>query len=245
MKKSIRRILSLGLLSLGFASSCGHASIVLDGTRVIYPGGDREVSVRLTNNGAQPVVAQAWLDDGDAQGNPSRIKAPFILMPPLARIDAGKSQTLRLMYAGDPLPQDRESVYYLNVLEIPPKPASRARGENVVQVALRSRVKVFFRPPELGAGTAEAHAKLNWKLLQEGQRWMLEGSNPTPYYVSLTEVTIDDAPDSLGSGMLGPGETLRLPLAGDPAHAAQVHYTAVDDYGATRRQTRQISHDYQ
>jgi P pilus assembly chaperone PapD len=241
MKKSIRRILSLGLLSLGLTGTSGHASIVLDGTRVIYPGGDREVSIRLTNNGAQPVVAQAWLDDGDAQGNPSRIKAPFILMPPLARIDAGKSQTLRLIYAGDPLPQDRESVYYLNVLEIPPKPASRERGENVVQVALRSRVKVFYRPSELGTDSGRAHTQLNWKLLHEGLHWTLEGSNPTPYHVSLTEVTIDDVPDSLGSGMLAPGETLRFPLAGTPAHAAQVNYTAIDDYGATRRQTRGIT----
>ncbi len=241
MKKSIRRILSLALLSLGFAGTSCHASIVLDGTRIIYPGGDREVSIRLTNNGAQPVVAQAWLDDGEAQGNPNRIKAPFILMPPLARIDAGKSQTLRLMYAGDPLPQDRESVYYLNVLEIPPKPAARERGESVVQVALRSRVKVFFRPTELGDEPVQPYAQLNWKLLHEGRGWTLEGSNPTPYHVSLTEVMIDDAPDSLGSGMLAPGGTLRLPLAATPAPAAQVNYTAIDDYGATRRQTRGIS----
>jgi chaperone protein EcpD len=228
-------------LSLSFAGTPGHASIVLDGTLVIYPGGDREVSVKLTNNGTQPVVAQAWLDDGDAKANPSRIKVPFILMPPLARIDANKSQTLRLMYAGDPLPQDRESVYYLNVLEIPPKAARSDGARNFVQVALRSRVKVFYRPAGLEADPAQAPARLNWKLVHKGQHWMLEGANPTPYHVSLTEVAIDGMPESIGSGMAAPGETLRFPLAGSPAHAAQVRYTAIDDYGAARQQTRPIA----
>lgn len=241
MKKSAHGILSLGLLSLGLAGVPGHASVVLDGTRVIYPGGDREVSIRLTNNGAQPVVAQAWMDDGDAKRNPSQIRVPFMLMPPLARIDANKGQTLRMMYAGDPLPQDRESVYYLNVLEIPPRPAMRDVKENVVQVALRSRIKVFYRPAGLEGDPAQAPAQLNWKLVHEGPHWALEGSNPTAYHVSLTEVVIDGMPDSLGSGMLAPGETLRFPLAGSPAHTAQVNYSAIDDYGATRQQTRMIT----
>jgi len=240
MRKSARRILSLALLSLNLVGTPGHASVVLDGTRFIYPGADKEVSVRLTNNGTQPVVAQAWLDDGDAKGNPSQIRVPFILMPPLARIDANKGQTLRLMYAGDPLPQDRESVYYLNVLEIPPKPAIKDGGHNLVQVALRSRVKVFYRPAGLKADPAQAPAQLNWKLVHEGQHWVLEGANPTPYHVSLTEVTIDGMPDSLGSGMAAPREMLRFPLAGSPASATQVHYTAIDDFGATRQQTRPI-----
>lgn len=101
------------------ASTLSQAAIVITGTRVVYPESSREVNVRLTNVEQSPVLVQAWIDDGNAGASPDEIKVPFVLMPPVFRVEPKKGQTLRVMYTGDDLPKDRESVYWLNVLEIP------------------------------------------------------------------------------------------------------------------------------
>ncbi|PJI52023.1 molecular chaperone EcpD, partial [Methylobacterium radiotolerans] len=55
------------------------------------------------------------------------------------------------MHTGEPMPQDKESVFWLNVLEIPPKDKA---NQNLLQMAFRSRIKLFYRPAGL-KGKAE------------------------------------------------------------------------------------------
>jgi len=96
------------------------ASVTITGTRVIYPAGEKEITVRLQNKGVLPALVQSWIDSGDANQPLDEIRVPFVLMPPVSRIEAHGSQTLRLMFTGDNLPADKESVFWLNVLDIPP-----------------------------------------------------------------------------------------------------------------------------
>ncbi|MBV4465852.1 fimbria/pilus periplasmic chaperone [Pseudomonas sp. SWRI79] len=243
MKHSLMRCLALGVLVSGFASvSPAHASIVLNNTRVVYEAQDRETSVKLTNAGKKPLVVQSWIDDGDVKKDPSLMKLPFILMPPITRVDPGKGQTLRLMYTGEALPQDRESVFYLNLLEIPPKAATSA-DQNIMQIALRTRVKVFFRPANLKGNSSEAPKKLLWTLLKKESGWSLECTNPSSYYVSMTEIALSTGKTSLpvSDGMVAPGGTLKVPVSSVPAGTTGVKYQAIDDYGAAREHTVLLS----
>ncbi|MGH8081078.1 MAG: fimbrial biogenesis chaperone, partial [Lysobacter sp.] len=152
-----------------FATVCcglsmpAQAGVTIAGTRVIYPAQQREVAVKLNNPGAQPALVQVWVDDGDPKQSPDTSKAPFLVSPPVVRIEAGKGQTLRLVYgptsSGTAAPAGRESVYWLNVLEVPPSvnPAAANPSEvdqNHLQVAFRTRIKVFLRPQGL-AGDPE------------------------------------------------------------------------------------------
>ncbi|MGT2494589.1 fimbria/pilus periplasmic chaperone [Cupriavidus basilensis] len=100
---------------------------------------------------------------------------------------------LRIVYTQEPLPADRETVFWLNVLEVPSK---KEGAENALLFAFRSRIKVFFRPVQLTDVDA-APGKLAWKLVTvEGQgpggktakQLAVEVSNPTPYYVSFGRV---------------------------------------------------------
>lgn len=101
------------------------ASVVISGTRVIYSSEAKDVTVKLNNVGKAPVLIQSWIDDGDMTVKPENIRVPFILTPPINRVDPGKGQTLRLSYTGAALPMDKESVFWLNVLEIPAKNSSK------------------------------------------------------------------------------------------------------------------------
>src|SRR5579871_899957 len=115
-------ILLAAAVACSVVSFAAQAAITITGTRVIYPAQNREVNVRLNNVDSRPVLVQAWLDDGDAAAAPNEIKVPFTLLPSVFRVEPHRGQALRIMFAGGDMPTDRESVYWLNVLEIPPKP---------------------------------------------------------------------------------------------------------------------------
>jgi chaperone protein EcpD len=142
--KPLRALLAL----LALVAFSAHASVIIVGTRVIYNGGSRDVSVRLLNRGERPALIQAWIDRGDAASTPDTVRVPFSLSPTLARIDPDRGQVLRLTYTGEPLPDDKESVFWLNMLEVPPKPAD-ASNANYLQFALRTRIKILFRPKQV------------------------------------------------------------------------------------------------
>lgn len=141
-----RAFLGLGLLlSACLVIGQAQASIVITGTRVVYDAAQREVTVKLNNDGQSPMLVQSWIDEGNLQATPDTSAAPFVLTPPIARIDPNKGQALRVRFTGQKaLPQDRESLFWLNVLEVPP---SSAEGQNRLKIAFRSRVKFFYRPP--------------------------------------------------------------------------------------------------
>ena len=140
----------LGLVTVACACACAsasmsaQASVVIGGTRVIYPGSAREVTVRLNNVGRDPSLVQVWGDRGDASVLADEADAPFVIMPPIFRIEPAGSQALRMTYTREPLPQDKETVFWLNVLDIPPSPPSTGAGDaNLMQIAVRTRIKIF------------------------------------------------------------------------------------------------------
>ncbi|WP_016600743.1 molecular chaperone, partial [Yersinia pestis] len=70
-------------MSLSFA----NASVVMTGSRIIYPAAASEHSIQLTNNDNFPNAVQVWLDSGDEKSTPETGKAPFIVTPPFFRIE--------------------------------------------------------------------------------------------------------------------------------------------------------------
>lgn len=237
LKEAFNTLLTTAALALGLATALpANASVVIAGTRVIYHAKDSEQTIKLTNNGDSPALTQIWLDKGDPNAAPSSIDVPFVISPPFARIDQGKGQTLRILYTGEPLPQDRESVFWLNVLEVPPKPAAHEANANLLQMAIRSRIKLFFRPVGLKDDAGDAPAKINWRVVETGGRAALEAHNPTSYHVSFSSLELiggDKAARFEDGGMVAPGETRDFPLSGDVFHGAgaKVRYHAINDFG--------------
>ena len=122
MKNYYAIILKLitAFVSLIFIAHSAYAGMTISGTRVIFPGNEREKTVRTTNKGTTPLLVQVWVDDGGKNDDINNIKVPFTVTPPVYRIEPGKGQSIRLIYNGMSLPQDRESVFWFNLLEIPP-----------------------------------------------------------------------------------------------------------------------------
>jgi chaperone protein EcpD len=219
------------------------AGVVVDGTRVVYAATKREVTIRVRNPSDTPSLVQAWLDAGDPHAKPGESKVPFVLTPPLFRLDPTKVQSLRLVYTHDLLPEDRESLFWLNVLDIPPRSAANPDLPNQLELAFKHRMKVFFRPAALAGSAADAPAKLTWKLLtQDGKLVAIEASNPTAYHVSLIQVTAtaEGHPVSSKADMVDPFASRRFDLPDPvtaPIGAVPIDYWFVNDYGGSVKAT--------
>lgn len=62
----------------------------------------------------------------------------------MQRIEPDRKSQIKVQLSPEAasLPADRESVFYLNVREIPPA----VEKSNVLQIALQTKIKLFYRP---------------------------------------------------------------------------------------------------
>ncbi|GAB2874224.1 fimbrial chaperone [Paraburkholderia jirisanensis] len=237
MKALVQMAVGCSLVTALFAGGAS-ASVTIGGTRVIYPLDQREVTVKLENDSKNPSLVQVWMDDGNAESKPGETKVPFVITPPIFRMEPRKTQMLRVIFSGDAtLPQDRESVYWLNVLDIPPKAEPKA-DVNSLQFAFRTRIKVFVRPKKLSGSVDEAPRQLEWKLVAapQGNGQALSVSNPTPYYVSFSEIDVVEGSQTWRNetgGMVPPRGTavIAVPKLQAVSGKATVRFTVINDYG--------------
>lgn len=71
-----------GFATLLFFSVQACASLVLQGTRIIFPSDKKAVGIQLTNYSEQATLTQSWVDEGNLDSTPETTNAPFIVTPP-------------------------------------------------------------------------------------------------------------------------------------------------------------------
>ena len=164
----------------------------------------------------------------------------------MARMDTNKGQTLRLMYTGGQLPADRESVFYLNVLEVPPRPKAGAEGEqpNYIQFAVRTRLKIFYRPKGLPGNAASAVGGLQWHLVErDADRVVVECRNPTAFNVSFNKIVMKGSKPSdefTGGGMCPAKGSERFTVA--PGTSDEMDLGVINDYGGSEAKSAPVTH---
>ncbi|MEB0040452.1 MULTISPECIES: molecular chaperone [unclassified Pseudomonas] len=223
--------------------SAAQAAVSLSGTRLIFDGAFREVSIEVVNRSNHEVLLQAWLSDAEDLDADQSHDLPFALTPHLSQLSANGKQALRLLYEGVGRPQTRESLLHLYVMEIP----RRVEGENQLSIAIRQRINVFYRPQGLSGDPAQTAEALLWSLMRdEDGASFLRVSNPTAYHVSLQHLQLDGtAGKQLVSDyqLLPPGMTHNLPLgAVAPGNPGWHHlsFTALTDYGGQRYYSAEV-----
>jgi fimbrial chaperone protein len=225
-------------LALAAQLGSASASVVMSATRLIYPADAREQTLQLTSQDDSPSVMQLWVDSGDTESTPQNADAPFIVTPPVFRINPKAGQTVRLVFTGKDLPQDRESVFYLNTLEIPSLNSTYA-DQNQMLVMLRNRLKIFYRPTGIEGSAQKAPEQLSFHLESEAGKWRLSANNASGYYISLIEGSLVSGSHvaSFTPSMIAPhsGQSWKVESAHiDDSTAVRVKVKYVDDYGAIR-----------
>lgn len=170
----------LGATALLFVTlnQWAQAAVTIDRTRVIYEGKMKSVSINLSNDNKDlPFLAQSWIEDEQNQ----KITSPLLALPPLQRLEPGSKSVVRVTAVPDVslLPQDRESLFYFNVREIPPK----SEQSNVLQLALHTKVKLFYRPQAI---VVDKNVVWQQQLVFQKSGSQLTVENPTPFHIVMT-----------------------------------------------------------
>lgn len=217
----ITKLITHSFLFAATVLTTAHAGgIGLDATRIIYPQGDKQISLPITNSSqSNAFLVQSWVANADQSKSPD-----FIVTPPLFVMHPKKENTIRIMYAGPDLPKDRESVFYFNSKAIPAVDKSKLQG-NTLQIATQSVIKLFIRPKKLPTPSIDAPKALRCTI----SNGKLTIKNASPYYVSLVQFKAGNA--KLTNNMVPPMNSLVVDL---PASSgSQVTFQTVNDFGAT------------
>nr|WP_277422086.1 molecular chaperone [Citrobacter portucalensis] len=217
---------------IGLIAINAQASIVLGGTRIIYPENKKEVQISIKNKeDANKYLIQSWVTKTD------NTKAPFIITPPIYKMDANGQALLHIVFIGDKgsLPQDRESMFVANFKSVSAMP-DELKDKNTLQFAMKTQLKLFWRPVSL----KESAAAGAWEKLRfSRQGSQLTAKNPTPFHISLLELSVggkrvkpladSSVPESLSMTIPPFGEQIfSIPAAA----VGDVSWAAVNDYGA-------------
>lgn len=274
MNSSSLSALILALLSLGVQSTvsqvyaAGASGFGLGTTRVVLMANDRSSgAVTALNNTDQVYLVQGRVYPADGntglplmKGVAAGVKVPFLVTPPLQRVDANGVLPLRILVTPDNhLPQDRESLFFLSAKAIPSQSApvaqkgtgkaeqgrvtddAPAKGPQI-SLALQQFVKLFYRPVSLEPkaiynGTVAPKLSVS----RAGDR--LGVTNPTPYFITFTLLKAGgksvDA-DALRV-MVPPKGSQTYPLPAGVT-GGEVEWQIVDEFGlATKTERRALN----
>lgn len=205
------------------AQNCFAGGVALNATRVIYNGAKKEASLTVQNhNQKEEFLIQSWIDD--IHGSK---KTPFIITPPLFKLDPQKNNVLRIVNIEDTLPQDRESVFWINVKAIPAKSAEN-EDKNVLQIAVRTRLKLFYRPKGLQGDVLGAMKQLRFS--RSGNQLIV--NNDSAFNLTFNRFSVNGKSIERAGMVLAKG-ALNIDVPGGVGSANKVEYTIINDFGVS------------
>lgn len=211
-------------------------SVKLGATRIVYNPDSSGATLAIINPQDYPILVQSQVYGEDKQS-----KAPFMVTPPLFRLDGSQQSRVRVVRTGGNFPADRESLSWLCVTGVPPKPEdvwgqdkdgkTQAPKEATLEVQLRinSCIKLLVRPASLKGDVSDIAGQLTWKRAGNS----LKAINPTPFYMNLKEVTVGNRKVE-GLDYIPPRGERSFALPGGVA--GQVQWKVITDYGGDSRE---------
>lgn len=231
VQRCVMGVLLFGCLSLPVLAETGGLN--LSRTRLIYPADAGQVSVVVNNTSSKPYLVTARI----SRSRTGRESTPFLVSPPLFRLDGHTSNMLRLIEGGQSLPTDRESIFYLNVSGIPKgNPLLREDSGGFVSghvaYSVGNIIKVFYRPHGLAGNAEQAASQLTFTRTSAG----VTAKNASPYYVSLQSLAINGRDikfDEQQPEMIPPfSDVTYHQMAAFPvSQAGRVTWSAINDLG--------------
>jgi len=246
----------LPALLLAGAAACAnlptHAAVQLDRTRVVVTQANARATVNASNADQRPVLLQVWVEPGANNGGiaatpygTTPAATPFLLDPPVLLLQARETRALQVWMTEAPetLPKDRESQFWLNVLEVPAQEHTDGDAQTPqnsrLDINILTKIKVFYRPQALHDYVPHSSAdRLQFALERNAHQPVLTIRNPAPIHQSLDSLILHqgekDTPVALDAVMLVPFGNVQIPLPSNiPATAEKlwIKSATLDDNG--------------
>ncbi|MGC3964352.1 MAG: molecular chaperone [Rhodocyclaceae bacterium] len=240
LRKALAALLATCLAYVTPAS----AGVVMYGTRVVYDESNRTVSICLANKDNAPNLMQVWVDRGEGRPPEEADAVPFVITPPLFRLAPQGQQNVRIAFdvaAGASLPRDRESLFWFNFLQVPPKDSKVPQAQALMQMAFHQQVKLFYRPAGLQGDPAQVPDALRFAIepaTNKKGKWHIVVTNPTAYHANFSGrvALISDGAESevdMGDQLtVAPFASVLWPVS--PSHApvaGEIAFSLIGDRG--------------
>nr|WP_227008614.1 MULTISPECIES: fimbrial chaperone [unclassified Enterobacter cloacae complex] len=212
--------------SLLLFTASGHAAFVLNSTRYVFNEKRENISVQVDNQSSQEYGGQIWIENQDQNDK----NVYFVPSPTFFKVADQHKQILRILKINDALPKDKESLFWVNIQEIPKAPKG---GMNALSIALHTQVKMFYRPDILK--DKRENAEQNVKMISSEGNTVLW--NDTPYYFAIISVKQNGKPIKLSEeikdklSVFSPGGKVSL---GKSVTNDNISIIAFDDYGVDK-----------
>lgn len=198
-----------------------YSGVIVGGTRVIYNEGVKDSSIDIENPDEIAYLIQSWVDDEN--GEPQSI---FSVTPPLFKLPRESTNTLRIFLTEDVLPNNRESLFWLNIKNIP----SVKFQENSLQIAFRTQMKLIYRPISLkSVDFNQEQEKIIWS--KSGNKIIVK--NPTPYYINFQRISFNEKALKNVS-YIAPFSTVEFNTESSSKHGI-IKWELINDFGATTK----------
>lgn len=182
---------------LVFIVESTSASVVISGTRFILNETDEYKTIKIRNDDPFPNVVQVWTDTGNEASSPESADGPFFITPAVFKIDSKSAQNIRVSFSGnfDSLPNDRESVFYINFLQIPPRSTAQKSDQSHVLLMMRNRMKLFYRPSKIKSDPHDVLKNIEFNFKKETNE--IEAINKSPFHASFISAELMVGKDSI------------------------------------------------
>lgn len=210
------------------SAATAQAALSLNATRLVISSDQRSSAIMVRNPSKQTWAAQAWVN---TEADDTTTAVPLMPSPALFRLEPGQEQRITLNRLPAKLPDDRESVFYFNVQEIPQKTDTAA---NQLRIALRTRIKVFLRPTRFTGDPTQRLNELRWSRGQAEGKHYIEVDNPLPFHYSFVTLNVSSGSQQqalTSAPMVGPFARQRYPVDISLADGARLKVAAINDYG--------------
>lgn len=207
------------------------ATIQINTTRVIFDETENEQTLEVNNLGRKQSLVQVWLSKN---GTNDKIESTgFIITQPIFKVKPEKAKVVRIIGADDLkdlYPKDRETMLWLNFLDIPPE---NNKSENTLNIAIHTKIKFFYLPSNINVDRQEAGSKLIWRMENSNDGSYLIARNNYPIYVSLGSIIIENNIVDMNSSVVPPFGESRFKLKNKAAgEKLDITYNYIDDLGA-------------
>ena len=110
----------------------------------------------------------------------------LVTAPPSFRLEGKQKNVVRIFKLDGVFAADRESLFFFNTTSIPASTTDADR--NTLQIAVRTRLKLIFRPKGLSDDLPVNHAKeLSWS--KNGNQIIVK--NPSAFYINFMFIKVN------------------------------------------------------
>nr|WP_267483565.1 molecular chaperone [Photorhabdus aegyptia] len=220
--------MAVGLLGCPITSTQAER-VGIDATRIIYRADSYAATALLRNSSKEAVYLMQVTVSSIPDGSKT---APFLVTPPLFRMEPGSQNQVHIIKTGQALPADRESLFWFTAQAIPLSTESNNLSSKQISggvQVLANTIKLMYRPSGLPVAPEKGFGALRFKTTTEG----ITITNPSPYYITFTSLKVGGQElmtKQQKENMVSPFSALFLPLKG-VHYPAKVSWTVINDLG--------------